>query len=135
MIRRIMLMLTAFGAAAAAQWLNYPAPGIPRLPNGKPNLSAPAPRLPDGKPDLSGLWKAVRGGKYGLNVAADLKTEEIQPWARALARQHMEEQGDSVNCLPAGPQVGGIVTVYKVGFHCENLLQCVTKRVGVLDGM
>jgi len=111
---RLSFVLTILGTIAPAQWLNYPTPGIPRLPNGKPNLSAPAPRLPDGKPDLSGLWKPVRGGKYGLNVAADLKTEEIQAWARALARQHMEEQGDSVNCLPAGPQVGGIVTVYKV---------------------
>ena len=39
-----------------AQWLNYPTPGIPRLPDGKANLTAPAPRTPDGKPDLSGLW-------------------------------------------------------------------------------
>ena len=31
-------------AGAAAQWLNYPTPGIPRLADGKPNLSAPAPR-------------------------------------------------------------------------------------------
>jgi len=105
----VMIAVPAFG-----QWLNYPAPGIPRLPDGTPNLAAPAPRMADGKPDLSGLWKPVRGGKYGLNVAADLKTEEIQPWARALARHHMEEQGDGVNCLPAGPQLGGIVTVYKV---------------------
>jgi hypothetical protein len=40
----------------SAQWLNYPTPGIPRLPDGKPNLAAPAPRTPDGKPDLSGIW-------------------------------------------------------------------------------
>ena len=26
--------------------------GIPRLPDGKPNLTAP-----DGKPDLSGIWQ------------------------------------------------------------------------------
>jgi hypothetical protein len=39
-----------------AQWLNYPTPGIPRLPDGKPNRAAPAPRTPDGKPDLSGIW-------------------------------------------------------------------------------
>src|SRR6202521_1170341 len=40
----------------SAQWLNYPTPGIPRLPDGKPNLTAPAPRTADGKPDLSGIW-------------------------------------------------------------------------------
>jgi hypothetical protein len=38
------------------QWLNYPTPGIPRTPDGKPNLTAPAPRTADGHPDLSGLW-------------------------------------------------------------------------------
>jgi hypothetical protein len=40
-----------------AQWLDVPTPGIPRTPDGKPNLSAPAPRMADGKPDLSGLWQ------------------------------------------------------------------------------
>jgi hypothetical protein len=40
----------------SAQWLNYPTPGIPRLQDGKPNLTAPAPRTADGKPDLSGIW-------------------------------------------------------------------------------
>jgi hypothetical protein len=30
MIRRVLVVLTGFGTAAAAQWLNYPAPGIPR---------------------------------------------------------------------------------------------------------
>ena len=40
---------------AAAQWLNYPTAGIPRPPDGKLDLAAPAPRKPDGPPDLSGL--------------------------------------------------------------------------------
>ncbi|MBW8869069.1 MAG: hypothetical protein JF610_17355, partial [Acidobacteria bacterium] len=39
--------------ALAAQWLQFPTPGVPRLPDGKPNLAAPAPRTTDGKPDLS----------------------------------------------------------------------------------
>ena len=44
-----------------AQWPSHPTPGVPRLPDGKPNLRAPAPRTADGKPDLSGLWRNVRG--------------------------------------------------------------------------
>jgi hypothetical protein len=40
-----------------AQWLNHPSRGVPRMPDGKPNLSAPAPRTADGKPDFSGIWQ------------------------------------------------------------------------------
>ena len=44
----------------SAQWLNYTEPGVPRLKDGKPNLSAPAPRAKDGKPDLTGVWAHER---------------------------------------------------------------------------
>jgi hypothetical protein len=32
---RLSLILIAFETATASQWLNHPAAGIPRLPNGK----------------------------------------------------------------------------------------------------
>jgi len=51
-----IIVVCAISVPLSAQWLNYPTPGIPRLPDGKPNLTAPAPRTPDGKPDLSGIW-------------------------------------------------------------------------------
>jgi hypothetical protein len=104
---RVLAVLIAVPALMLqAQWVNYPTPGTPRLPNGQPNLSAPAPRTPDGKPDLSGVWNRL-SSKYRANVAADLKTEEIQPWARALVQQRTENIGkDSMvaRCLPLGPQ-------------------------------
>src|SRR5215467_4228021 len=50
------LMICVISSPLGAQWLNYPTTGIPRLPDGKPNLAAPAPRTADGKPDLSGIW-------------------------------------------------------------------------------
>ena len=93
------------GAPLAAQWLNQPTPGIPRTPDGKPNLAAPAPRTPDGKPDLSGLWNKI-SPKYSRNIAADLKPEDIQPWARALVQQRKEDLGReymNVQCVPLGP--------------------------------
>src|SRR5271157_1334047 len=40
----------------AGQWISYPTAGVPRTPNGKPDLAAACPRTADGKPDLSGLW-------------------------------------------------------------------------------
>ena len=53
-----LLVLGLFPAAAPAQWLDYPTPGIPRTADGKPDLKAPAPRTRDGKPDFSGMWFA-----------------------------------------------------------------------------
>src|ERR1039457_6480558 len=50
------LMVCVISSPLSAQWLNSPTSGIPRLPDGKPNLAAPAPRTLDGKPDLSGIW-------------------------------------------------------------------------------
>ncbi len=52
----IGIIVCVLSAPLSAQWLKYPTPGIPRLPDGKPNLSAPAPKTADGKPDLSGIW-------------------------------------------------------------------------------
>ena len=88
----------------AAQWTNYATPHIPRSADGKPNLTAPAPRTADGKPDLSGLWDKI--SRYGGNIAADLKPEEVQPWARALVQQRTEDLGKDYMgalCLPLGP--------------------------------
>jgi hypothetical protein len=42
-----------------AQWPPYPTPGVPRTPDGKPDLNAPAPRTADGKPDLAGVWETA----------------------------------------------------------------------------
>ncbi len=55
----LMLIGSLAGPMVFGQWLNYPAAGIPRTKDGKPNLSAPAPRTPDGKPDFSGMWDVL----------------------------------------------------------------------------
>ena len=53
---RLIVLAAFLCAVAQAQWLNYPTPGTPRTPDGKPDLTAPAPHTADGKPDLSGVW-------------------------------------------------------------------------------
>src|SRR5215813_6669141 len=94
--------LALCGRPSFGQWLNYPTPGIPRLPDGKPNLSAPAPRTSDGKPDLSGIWRGA-GPIYRFNIAQDLKTEDIQPSAEELFLKRVRDsRKDSplARCLP-----------------------------------
>jgi hypothetical protein len=101
----IALIVVALSSPASAQWLNQPTTGIPRTADGKPNLQAPAPRTPDGKPDLSGLWNKI-SPKYSRNIAADLKPDDVQPWARALVAQRREDLGKeymNVRCVPLGP--------------------------------
>src|SRR5206468_8334354 len=56
-----LVVACLMSTAAAAQWLHYPTPGVPRGSDGKPNLFAPAPRTADGKPDLSGIWQLDSG--------------------------------------------------------------------------
>ena len=93
-------------APVAAQWVNFKTPGIPRTPDGRPDMSAPAPRSTDGKPDLSGIWRAPRNSPYLRNIAVGLKPSEIQPWAQALYVQHVSDLGaDSprAHCLPDPP--------------------------------
>ena len=98
----VAVLASLLSTVGAAQWLDYPTPGIPRLPDGKPNLSAPAPRTADGKPDLSGIWRGA-SPLHRFNIAQDLKPEDIQPWAEALFLQRVRDsRKDSplAKCLP-----------------------------------
>src|SRR5262245_28383736 len=67
-------------APAAAQWLDYPTPDLPRTADGKPNLAAAAPRTADDKPDLSGIWRMNALG-YAANIFGTQPVEML-PWAR-----------------------------------------------------
>jgi hypothetical protein len=110
--------------ALSAQWPLHPTPGVPRLPDGKPNLTASAPRTADGKPDLSGLWEntwmiqfrkltpqasPTDGGPpvaTFANVGAGFKEGlPLQPWAAELLKQRKEQNSKDnpdAHCLPMG---------------------------------
>jgi hypothetical protein len=102
------LWTSMLGPPAAAQWLNQPTSGIPRLADGKPNLRAPAPHTPDGKPDISGHWLFPQHPGYIGNIAADLAPADVQAWADASFAARMAELGKddpwTIGCQPAGPR-------------------------------
>jgi hypothetical protein len=100
---RLSLLLAAFGTTASAQWLNYPATGIPRLPDGKPNLSAPAPRTPDGKPDLSGLWTSDRPPDRFTEREPAVAPGDVSltQEGEALQRRRRENYFPGAMCLPS----------------------------------
>jgi len=148
---RVLILITVFAFGASAQWLNYKTPGIPRLPDGKPNLVAPAPRLPDGKPDLSGVWAADCAIYDGnpcfvrslfFNLARDLKPDDVQmtPWAAAVSaqrekRQHVDDPYGF--CMPPGvPRIdfgGGpfriLQTPTETAFLYETLVGMLFRQV------
>jgi hypothetical protein len=55
----VFVAAMGMSSVASGQWLRYPTEGVPRKPDGKLDLTAPAPRLPDGNPDFSGVWHAA----------------------------------------------------------------------------
>jgi len=123
-------MICVISSPLGAQWLNYPTTGIPRLPDGKPNLAAPAPRTADGKPDLSGIWglpcpRGIAAASDGVtgrsnaycateiavppefgNIGQSIKDGlPYQPWAAELVtktRAANRPNDPMTRCLPPG---------------------------------
>ena len=101
-----LIVLLAATVTVHAQWIKLPTPGLPRLPDGKPDLAAPPPRTVNGKVDLSGVWKNAGGDRYYNNVTSDLQVSDVAPAAHALfIKRQLEfmKDGMDAQCLPLGP--------------------------------
>jgi hypothetical protein len=102
-ILKLAAVICFASSFAIAQWPDYPTPGIPRTPDGKPNLTAPAPQTPDRKPDLSGIWSSPQ---TKVNIALSMKPGEtvpFQPWTKEVfdQRQATNSKDDpAARCLP-----------------------------------
>ena len=116
-------VLLLLSATLHAQWIKYPTPGIPRLPDGMPNLSAPAPRTADGKPDISGLWRTTNG-RLLQNLGADGVEIPMRPAALALFRERQENEGKD---RPSGRCISHGVT----DFHALNTPTKIVQTSGV----
>jgi hypothetical protein len=121
-----VMVLAAMPAALFAQWDDYPTRGVPKTPDGKPNLAGPVPKAADGHPDLTGLWEYFRdrgapppnpGASLGLSVVAPGSNPffnigfgmkdglPFQPWALALRKSRMADNNKDnpdAHCLPIG---------------------------------
>ena len=124
----------------SAQWLSYPTAGVPQLPDGSPDLRAPAPRTPDHKPDLSGLWSMLcSSGGRTVFCAPEIAVPPIfgdigrgvkgglpyQPWAADLVKARKAQNGKddpTSHCLP-----GGIAKL-----HTSALLRKVVQTPGLI---
>ncbi len=110
---------TLAAAPAAAQWVGYPTAGVPRRPDGKVDMTAPAPRLADGKPDFSGIWISDRtepgqetisdastlpSGKYMQNMGVDMPDGlPYQPWLVPIVKErtgNLAIDDPHIRCLP-----------------------------------
>ena len=107
-VSRLIVLLIVFVSLSVplfAQWLNYPTPGIPRTPDGKLNLSAPAPRTPDGKPDFSGIWATRSNNRFFQDLSAGGAEIPMLPSAKALYEErkaNLQKGHPSERCLGHG---------------------------------
>jgi hypothetical protein len=138
-----VLMVAALPGAVFAQWLDYPTPGVPRTPDGKPNMTAPAPRTADGKPDLSGMWGWDTPAKCGahcndlqipwefINIAAGLKGRlPYQPGVADLVKKRAaaQDQDPNVHCMPRGAPRIWTDDYYKRIFQTPDRVIILTER-------
>jgi hypothetical protein len=105
-----VVAMIGLARVAHAQWPDHTNPGLPRLRDGKPNLTAPMPA--GSKRDLSGIWlidDLERGQKrHFFDLAVDLKPGDVTmlPWAAALQRQREDDLHKDhpwTNCIPPSP--------------------------------
>jgi len=135
------MIVATLAVPLVVQW-NYPTAGVPRTPEGKPNLSAPAPRTADGKPDFSGSWDVEHNkpcppegcadfyapqefGNIGWGLDAGLP---YQPWALELAKTRtadLRKDDPLSHCLPIGLVELQTIPMYRKIIHVPGLLAII----------
>jgi len=129
-------------ASLYGQWSNYPAPGVPRLSNGSPDLNATAPRTAQGKSDLSGVWDIEHNrpcpdpcdmviGYEFLDIGWGIHGLPYQPWAAELAHKRTQANGmddPGSHCLPVGVVKGLTTPFFRKIVQTPNLILILNER-------
>ena len=114
----VLMILAGSATTLFGQYLGYPTAGVPKGPDGKPNMEAPAPRTSDGHPDFTGMYGWVTRANCGakcndtqipnefINIASSLKSRvlPLKPEALKIQQARAAEQGSdpNVHCMPRG---------------------------------
>ena len=134
----VFVAVIGMSAVASPQWVHYPTDGIPRKPDGKPDLT--------GHPDLSGVWHArqprqcenaagqsipcgseIGGSPLGGNLGRNLPggTLPYQPWAAKLSQERhavLSVDDPHVRCLPDNPPRSWTLPHLTKAVHTPKLL-------------
>lgn len=137
------LMVAVLPGIVSAQWLDYPTPGVPRRPDGTPDMSATTPRTADGKPDLSGMWGWENRWNCGarcndsqisrefINIAASLSGSlPYQPGVADLvkSRRAAQDLDPNARCMPRGAPRIWTDDYYKRIFQLSDRVIILTER-------
>jgi hypothetical protein len=128
-----VITLVVWTIPASAQWLDRATPGIPRTPDGKPNLAAPPPRAANGKIDFSGIWN-------GPVPDTDRDPANAQPWSTSWSLSvcgSTTGRVPSYQCQPSGPEAdrfAGWKRIIQTPTLIAILNDDLTSRVIFMDG-
>jgi hypothetical protein len=115
---KLMAAAAIAAAPASGQWLNTPMPGVPRTPDGKVDLSAPAPKNADGHPDLTGVWTPNSRPLQDLSVGVPNRDVPYLPWSDALTKERANgargKDDPAAYCVPGMPKLIYLPYPYKI---------------------
>jgi hypothetical protein len=137
-MKTAVMLTLALAVPLAAQW-SHPTAGVPRTPDGKPNLAAPAPRGADGKPDLTGTWDVEHNRPCPPEGCVDFYIPHefpniawglqgglpFQPWAKELAAKRsadLRKDDPLSHCLPIGIVELHTIPLYRKTVQVPGLL-------------
>ena len=143
--RNLLFGLAIAASAASAQWLHYPTSGVPKNPDGSPNLSAPAPRSADGRPDLSGTWEPEKNRPCPPEGCDDIQVPQefvnigwsvqgglpFQPWALDLKKSRQARYSiddPATQCQPVGVMKTLTAPLLKKIVQTPGLLLILSER-------